>query len=237
MNLHLVREKTKHSLIFKEQVMEEENNRRILLKTGVAMALAGAGATLFQTNTQAMSSHSPSGEHSLENITALMKDAARQAKVELLPEDIAFSVRGDIVVANALIAPPENVRIEEADKIFLLYLSLPVDSDLAKQVPTGFYIVERETYGKNPRAKLVNLEGKSVLEVPLNIIRTELPPERGWAPPLPAKEPVTTAKAVIEQSQVTLYRDVVIEGHGTICYPRDGVWYWIWITIIIFGEP
>lgn len=62
-------------------------------------------------------------------LATLMADAARQAKVEPLPNDIAFSVRGDYVVVNELIAPPENVPIEEADKLLLLYLSFPQDND------------------------------------------------------------------------------------------------------------
>ena len=51
--------------------------------------------------------------------------AAHELKVELLPIDIAVSVRGEYVVANALIAPPHGTRPEYADKMFLMYLSLP----------------------------------------------------------------------------------------------------------------
>lgn len=169
-----------------------------------------------------------------DELTTLMGEAARQAQIELLPNDIAFSVRGDCVVANALIAPPENVPIEQADKMFLVYLSFPADHDLAKKVPSGCYTVERVPDQKSPRARLVNLEGKPVLELPLNIIKTELPPQYGWEQSsTPTKEPITIAQAIIEQSQESLYRDTAIVVHGVICYPNDGVWYWTWIRIIL----
>jgi hypothetical protein len=62
-------------------------------------------------------------------LATLMADAARQAKVDLLPNGIAFSFQSDCVVVNELIAPPENVPIEEADKLFLHHLSFPQDND------------------------------------------------------------------------------------------------------------
>lgn len=166
-------------------------------------------------------------------ISSLMTDAAHEAKVELLPNDVAFSIRGDYVIANALIAPPENVPIEEADKLFLLYLSFPRDHEISKTIPTGFYVVERMPDQKNPRARIVNVEGKAVLEVPLNVIRSEYPAGQGWEGSYTlTKEPVTHNQAILEQSQAMLYRDIVLQGHGTICYPRAGVWYWIWIVIV-----
>jgi hypothetical protein len=168
-----------------------------------------------------------------DELTSLMQEAAKQARVELLPGDIAFSVRGDCVIANALIAPPENVPMEEADKIFLLYLSLPPDNDLSTKIPTGCYVVERVPDQKSPRARVVNLEGAPVLEVPLNVIKTELPPEYGWGTGTPTRVPVTHSQAIIEQSRETLYRVTVLQGHGTICYPDDGVWYWTWIVIVV----
>ena len=167
-------------------------------------------------------------------LNSLMTNAARQVQVQLHPTDIAFSVRGGCVVAAALIAPPNDVPIEESEKVFLLYLSLPEGHAMATKIPSGCYTVERIPEQKNPRARLVNLEGKAVMELPLNIVKTELPPTYGWEPTdIPAKEPVTHVQATIEQSQASLYRDIVIEGHGTICYPRAGVWYWTWVVIVI----
>jgi hypothetical protein len=183
-------------------------------------------------------------ENLREDITSSMTQAAKRAKVELLPGDIALSVRGDYVIANAFIAPPKGVAIEQANKLFLVYLSFPKNHSYAKKVPSGFYIIERVEHQNIPRAKVVSLEGHTVLELPLNIIKTEMPPEKysGSAPysgerqaALPG-EPVTVAQAIIEQSQVNLYRNIVLQGHGVICYPRDGVWYWTWIVIVIFDE-
>jgi hypothetical protein len=170
-----------------------------------------------------------------DRLTTLMGEAAKQAKVDLLPEDVAFSVRGDCAIANALIAPPENVPIEEADKLFLLYLSLPRDGDLAEKVPNGSYVVERVPEQTNPRARLVDLGGKPVLEVPLHVVETHMPPE--WVRNesyTPTKEPITRAEAHIEQQRENLYRNIIIEAHETDCYPRSGVWYWRWIVIIIY---
>jgi len=123
--------------------------------------------------------------------------------------------------AHALIAPPENVPIEQADKLFLVYLSFPADQDLAKKVPSGFYTIERMPDQPILRARVVNLEGKPVLELPLNIIKTEYSPEYaseyGWGKSnIPRKEPITSAQALIEQSQIPLYRDIVIQAHGIL---------------------
>jgi hypothetical protein len=162
-----------------------------------------------------------------------MQEAAREAKVELLPIDIAVSVRGELVVANAVIAPPYGTRIEYADKLFLLYVSLPEEHEMAKKLPKGCYVVERVRHSPPSRARLVNLKGEVVLEVPLNQVRTELPPEAyQWTSGEP---PVVHSQAHIEQAYATLYRDVIIEGHGVICYP--GVWYWTWIIIVIVELP
>lgn len=169
-----------------------------------------------------------------DEVTAMMREAAERAKVDLLPVDIAFSVRGDFVVANALIAPPENVPVEEADKIFLVYLSFPADHDLSKKIPSGCYTVERVPDQKNPRARVVNLEGEPVLQLPLNVIKTELPPGYGWEQSsASAAEPITNAQAIIEQQQASLYRNLVIQAHGIICYPGAGVWYWTWVIIVV----
>jgi hypothetical protein len=159
-----------------------------------------------------------------------MKEAAKRSKVVLHTDEIAISVRGDYVVANSLIAPPKGVPIEEADQMFFVFLSFPANHPFAKKIPTGFYTIERIPKQTIPRAKVINLEGKTVMEVPLNIRKIEMSPPKYATPP---KEKVTAAQATIEQSAATLYQDIVIHAHGTICYPRDGVWYWIWIVIVV----
>lgn len=162
-------------------------------------------------------------------IAGRLQEAAREAGVELLPTDIAVSVRGEYVVANAIIAPPSGTRPEYAQKMFLVYLSLPEKHEMAKKVPRGCYLIERMPSSSSPRAKVVNLRGEPVLELPLNIVRTELPPQAyQWTSGEP---PVVHSQAIIEQSHATLYRDVVIQAHGIICYP--GVWYWTWVIIVI----
>lgn len=154
--------------------------------------------------------------------------AAREAKVELLPVDIAVSIRGDCVVANALIAPPPGTAPEHAEKMFLMYLSFPENHEMSKKIPSGCYIVER-IHNSPTQAMLVSLKGDVVKLLPLNRVRTELPPGAyKWES---GKPPVIHSQAHIEQAYATLYRDVVIEGHGVICYP--GVWYWTWVIIVI----
>jgi hypothetical protein len=144
----------------------------------------------------------------------------------LLTGDVAFSVRGDYVIATALIAPPRDVALEEADQLFFVYLSFAPGHHYAEKVPTGYYTIERMAGQKNPRAKVVNLKGKTVLELPLNIRKIEMPPPKWGTPP---KEQVTVAQATIEQSQATLYQELRIQAHRVLCYPRDGVWYWTWV--------
>lgn len=162
-------------------------------------------------------------------VVAQLQEAAREAKVELLPVDIAVSVRGEYVVANALIAPPAGTAPEHAEKMFLMYLSLPENHEMAKKIPKGCYIIQRIPNSPTPQAILVNLKGEAVLLLPLNRVRTELPPGAyQWES---AKSPVIHSQAHIEQAYATLYRDIIIEGHGIICYP--GVWYWTWVVIVI----
>lgn len=162
-------------------------------------------------------------------IVGRLQEAAREAKVELLPVDVAVSVRGEYVVANALIAPRNGWAPEYADKMFLVYLSLPEKHKMAKKIPRGCYVIERIPDSPTPQAKLVNLRGEAVLELPLNRVRTELPQEAyQWVSGDP---PIVHSQAHIEQAYATLYRDVIIEAHGIICYP--GVWYWTWVIIVI----
>lgn len=158
-----------------------------------------------------------------DNFSASMKEAAKQAKVKLLNDEVSVAVRGDFVIANALIAPPKNVPIEEADRLFFVYLSFPAKHVFAKKIPSGFYAIERMAKQKNPRAKVVNLEGKTVLELPLNVRKIETTAEE-WD----TQEKLAVAQATIEQAHETLYQSTRIQAHGVLCYPRDGVWYWIW---------
>ena len=160
---------------------------------------------------------------SFDEIVGRLEEAAREAEVELFPEDIAVSVRGEYVVANALIAPPNGTRPEYAQKMFLVYLSLPEEHELARKIPSGCYLIERMPGSPSPRAKVVNLRGQTVLELPLNIIRTELPPEAYHRDG--GEEPFVRSQAIIEQSHATLYRDVAIQAHGIICYPRASISY------------
>lgn len=161
-----------------------------------------------------------------DNFATSMQEAARRAHVKLLTGDVAVAVRGDYVIANAFMAPPKDVPIEEADRMFFVYLSFPAHHAYAKKVPSGFYTIERVPKQKNPRAKVVNLEGKTVLELPLNIRKIELSPPTYGTPP---KEDITVAQATIEQSQETLYQDTRVQAHGVRCHWSIGVWYWIWV--------
>ncbi len=172
-----------------------------------------------------------------DSIASSMEEAAKSAGVELLPRDIAHSVRGDIAISTALVAPEAGIPIEHSDKIFFLYLSFPQSYEIAKKIPSGYYIAERIAGAKDPRARLVDMTGKTVLELPLHIIRTEIPPER-YTPPsgtyesTSAEEPVILeSQALIEQSRETLYSITIATAHGIICYP--GVWYWTWVVIIV----
>lgn len=161
---------------------------------------------------------------------ASMKEAAKRAKVELVPVDIAVSVQGGYVIATALIAPPKGVPIEQRDKLFFLYLSFPDGHEMAKKVPSGYYVIEKLENKTSPLAKMVDLHGKTVMELPLNIIKSEFPPEEYDAG---SKEPITVAQSFIEQLRETLYRIKGVQGHGVICYPRAGVWYWTWVVIVV----
>jgi hypothetical protein len=160
------------------------------------------------------------------NFATSMKEAAKQAKVELYSEEVAISVRGGYMVANTLIAPPEGVPIEDADKMFFTYLSLPEDHPRAKQVPSGYYTIERMAEQKTPRAKVVNLEGQTVLELPINIRKLELAPQVWGDPP---QEFFAVGQATIEQSVETLYRQTRVQDHRVHCYPLQGVWFWTWV--------
>jgi hypothetical protein len=160
-----------------------------------------------------------------DDFTTLMLKAAKQAKLKLLTGEVSTAVRGDYAIANALIAPPKDVPIEEADRMFFVYLSFPATHNFAKDVPSGFYTIERMAKQKNPRAKVVNQEGKTVLELPLNIRKIELAPHDYGSRPL---EQLKMAQATIEQSQETLYQSTRMQAHGIYCFPAAGVWYWTW---------
>lgn len=161
-----------------------------------------------------------------DNFATSMKETAKRAKVKLLTGDVAVAVRGDYVIANALIAPPKDVLIEEADRMFFVYLSFPANHVYARQVPSGFYTIERLVEQKNPRAKVVNLNGKTVLELPLNIRKIELSPPPYGTPP---QEDVSVAQATVEQAQETLYQLTRIQAHGIRCHWSAGIWYWTWV--------
>jgi len=160
-----------------------------------------------------------------DNLATSLKEAATQSNVELLTGDVAIAVRGDYVINNALIAPPKDVPIEEADRIFFVYLSLPANHVHAEKIPSGFYTIERVPEQKNPRAKVVNLEGTTVLELPLNIRKLELSPPYGTPP----EEDVIVAQATIEQAHETLYQKTRVQAHGIRCHWSIGVWYWTWV--------
>lgn len=160
-----------------------------------------------------------------DDFTTSMLKAAKQAKLKLLAGEVSMAVRGDYAIANALIAPPKGVPIEEADRMFFVYLSFPATHNFAKDVPSGFYTIERMPKQKNPLAKVVNLEGKTVLELPLNIRKLELPSDDWGSRP---REQLKMAQATIEQSQETLYQSTRMQAHGIYCFPAAGVWYWTW---------
>ena len=173
-----------------------------------------------------------------------MEEAAKGVGLKLLKGDIAHSIRGDLAISTAFIAPKHNVPLEQSEKLFFLYVSIPMNYQIAKKIPTGYYIAERIAGASDPRVRLVNMKGEAVYELPLHIIKTELPPDLynaqkedyyvGDDYPSGGKEQFTKSQAMIEQSQYSLYRITILTGHGTICYPRDGVWYWTWVVIVIF---
>jgi len=160
------------------------------------------------------------------NFSTSMKEAAKRANVKLFNSEVAVAVRGDYVIANALIAPPKGVPIEDADRMFLVYLSFPASHPFAKKVPSGFYTVERIPEQKDPRAKVVNLEGKAVLELPLNIRKLELGRPKYDAP---TPEDIIAAQATIEQAQETLYQVTRMQAHKVRCHWSILTWYWIWV--------
>lgn len=180
-----------------------------------------------------------------DELTRSMEEAAKGAGVRLLPGDIAHSIRGDLAISTAFVAPEQGIPLERSEKLFFLYVSIPDRYQIAKKIPSGYYIAERIVGADDPRVKLVNMKGEAVYELPLRIIKTELPPDQygdqygdydtgddygsGGG-----EEPITKSQAMIEQSQYSLYRITILTGHGTICYPRDGVWYWTWVVIVIF---
>jgi hypothetical protein len=170
-----------------------------------------------------------------------MERAAKGAGVRLLPGDIAHSIRGDLAISTAFIAPEHGIPLERSEKLFFLYVSIPKRYQIAKKIPTGYYIAERIAGTDDPRVALVNMKGKAVYELPLQIIKTVLPPDQHGDYETGSNsssgrgaEPFTRSQAMIEQSQYTLYRITVLTGHGTICYPAAGVWYWTWVVIVIF---
>lgn len=179
-----------------------------------------------------------------DTLTRSMEKAAKDAGVRLLPGDIAHSIRGDLAISNAFVAPEHGIPLERSEKLFFLYVSIPERYQIAKKIPAGYYIAERITGADDPRVKLVNMKGEAVYELPLRIIKTELPPDQYRAQYEDydtgddygsggGGEPFTKSQAMIEQSQYSLYRGTILTGHGTICYPKDGVWYWTWIVIVI----
>lgn len=176
-------------------------------------------------------------------LTRSMEEVAKGAGVKLLPGDVAHTVRGDLALSTALIAPEDGVPLERADKLFFLHVSIPERYQIAKQIPEGYYIAERIPGADDPRVKLVNMKGEAVHELPLRVVKTEIPPDvykAQYGGQLDGDEyagsgePVTHSQAIIEQSQYSLYRGAILEGHGIICYPTAGVWYWTWIVIVIF---
>ena len=176
---------------------------------------------------------SPSGKQQLKTVKTFrtdfstsMKGAAKRAKVKLLPGDVAVAVRGDYVIANALIAPPKGVPIEDADRMFLVYLSFPANHPYARKVPSGFYTIERMPGQDEPRAKVVSLDGKAVLELPLNIRKLELAPSEYITP---RQEETIAAQATIEQAQETLYQVTRVQAHKVICHWNILTWYWMWV--------
>jgi hypothetical protein len=176
-----------------------------------------------------------------DTLTRSMEEAAKGAGVRLLPGDIAHSIRGDLAISTAFVAPKHNIPLERSEKLFFLYVSIPERYQIAKKIPAGYYIAERIAGADDPRVKLVNMKGEAVYELPLRIIKTELPPgsvqiqdgdydtSSGGS-----GEPFTKSQAMIEQSQYSLYRITILTGHGTICYPTAGVWYWTWVVIVVF---
>jgi len=175
----------------------------------------------------------PSGKKQLKVVETFrtsfansLKGAAKRAKVKLLAGDVSVAVRGDYVIANALIAPPPGVLLEEAVKMFLVYVSFPANHPYAKKVPSGYYTIERLAEQKNPRAKVVNLEGKTVLELPLNIRKIELTPPEYDAT---VQEDISFGQATIEQAPETLYRLTRMQAHEVRCHWKIATWYWTWV--------
>lgn len=161
-----------------------------------------------------------------ENFDASLKEAAKRAKIKLLPTETAVAVRGDYVIASLLTAPPKGVSIEESDGLFFVYLSFPKDHVFAKKIPSGYYTIERVPKQVNPMAKVVNLEGKTVLELPLNIRKLELNPPAWEAP---RQKDTLFVQATIEQSQETLYELTRMQAHKVRCHWSILTWYWIWV--------
>ncbi len=181
-----------------------------------------------------------------DNLTRSMEEAAKGAGLELLPGEVAHSMRGDLAISTAFVAPKDGVPIENADKLFLLYVSIPERYKIAKEIPEGYYVAERIAGADSPRVKLVNMKGEAVYELPLRVVKTEIPPEAytaqfggydgydGYGDLDGGTEPFTKTQAMIEQSQYSLYRATIFTGHGVICYPTSFTWYWTWIVIVIF---
>jgi len=178
-------------------------------------------------------------------LTRSMEEAAKGAGVRLLSGDIAHSIRGDLAISTAFVAPEHGIPLERSEKLFFLYVSIPERYQIAKKIPAGYYIAERIAGSDDPRVKLLNMKGEAVYELPLRIIKTELPPDQYGAQygdydtsddygSGGGGEPFTKSQAMIEQSQYSLYRITILTGHGTICYPTVGVWYWTWVVIVIF---
>ena len=89
------------------------------------------------------------------------------------------------------------------------------------------------------------MRGEAVYELPLRIIKTELPPDQYRAQYRDygtgddygsdgGGEPFTKCQAMIEQSQYSLYRITILTAHGIICHPSIFTWYWTWVVIVIF---
>lgn len=162
-----------------------------------------------------------------DNFDSSLKEVAKRANIQLLPTETAVAVRGDYVIASLLTAPPKGVSIEESDGLFFVYLSFPKDHVFAKKIPSGYYTIERVPKQVNPMAKVVNLEGKTVLELPLNIRKLELKAPPAWEAP-PQKDTLFV-QTTIEQSQETLYELTRMQAHKVRCHWSILTWYWIWV--------
>ena len=157
-------------------------------------------------------------------IAKSMTQAAWSAGVPILTDEIAIATRGDILVANALVASGKEA-LEKQDQISFVYLAFPSSHACSKTLPAGFYTISisPESVRTNLRAQIVNSERKAVAEFPL---KNEM---MMGTPDPTAKGVVSFAEVSIQQSQLNM-ANAVVGVHRTICYP-NGVWYWTWIVV------